>query len=127
MKLVKIIYIANCLIIAILSIALLGASGHEIFILKNSENAFFIFNSFVFFFITLVDIVWFFFNIAKKINPVFFKSLHVLAIILKAILIVKLLPFPSSEDFPKPLIISWIGALIMLAIYVMRKSPFTDR
>lgn len=119
-KILKLFFIAGCIVFAILSFALLGASGHQIMYFKNLRNVFhlafsmiLIINSLIVFrsllYPEIIDKKWFFFLILTG---------AILKISFLAYVVLNGLSFNIGLAF----MLLWLSALIGLACYYLVRN-----
>lgn len=113
MKVLKIIYIVSCILLTVFSIALLGASGHQIAYFRNPQNIFLMSFSIVMALIAIISIISFFNS--KVINSKLFFALLLMGIIFKIIAFIKFLTVKSSVDVEPLVFLVWLGTLIILS------------
>lgn len=120
MKALKIFYIVSCLLFSVFSIALLGASGHQIIYLKNPENVFFISFSLVMALIAVIGITSFLNS--KVLNSKLFLVILLVGISFQIILFLKFLNVKPSVDVEPLFFLVWLGTLIVFAgAFIIKK------
>jgi hypothetical protein len=126
MKALKIIYITSCGLLAIFSLALLGASGHTVFNLKNPQNVFFISFSIVMVLIVIFAIISFFNENIKKSR--LFLMLLLIGVVFKIVVFAKFLTIKSSVDIEPLFLLVWLGILIVSAsVFILRYWKVDNR
>lgn len=113
MKALKIVYVSSCGLMAILSLALLGASGHTVFNLKNPQNVFFISFSIVMALIAIFATISFFNEKVKSSR--LFLVLLLIGVVFKIVVFAKFLTVKSSVDVEPLFFLIWLGVLIVLS------------
>ena len=113
MKALKIVYISSCVLLAIFSLALLGASGHTVFNFKNPQNVFLISFSIVMVLIAIFAIISFFKEKIKTSR--LFLLLLLIGVIFKIVMFAKFLTVKSSVDTEPLFFLIWLGILIVSA------------
>lgn len=113
MKALKIVYISSCGLLAIFSLALLGASGNTVFNFKNPQNVFFISFSIVMVLISIFAIVSFFNEKIKSSR--LFLVLLLIGVVFKIVVFAKFLTVKSSVDIEPLFFLIWLGILIVSA------------